>query len=185
MKTIILDQVLSQKELFYMYKQLISSHNWIMNGASGPHQGFMCGPALVAKDNNGYVHNPPFCLWGQSLIFKIEKLLESKKIGMPTEVKRMWFNVTFHGKKTQHWLHQDDQVTSKLKSIVLFMTPIWQPDWKGSFFVDGEEFKFKPGSAVIFDSREFHTGESPESETHNWQRLTCNIIVGHSDDTSI
>lgn len=90
----------------------------------------------------------------------------------------MWFNATYHGKKTQHWLHQDDEKDLKLKSILLFITPIWQPDWKGSFYVDGEEFKFKPGSAVIFDSKEYHQGESPASETYNWQRITCNILVG-------
>ena len=88
----------------------------------------------------------------------------------------MWFNSTHHGKKTQHWLHQDDS-NSQSKSILLFMTPLWQPDWRGSFYVDGEEFKFKPGSAVVFDSKEYHRGESPGSEIHNWQRITCNIMV--------
>ena len=57
------------------------------------------------------------------------------------------------------------------------MTPIWQDNWKGSFYVDCEEFKYKPGSAVIYDSKEFHTGESPEFETNNWLRLNCNIVV--------
>ena len=185
MKTIMLDQVLSQKELFYMYKQITGSHNWVMNCASGPHEGFMSGPALIVKDNNGYVNNYPLCLWGQTLVYRIAKILEDKKIGIPTELKRMWFNATYHGKKTQHWLHQDDMVTSHSKTILLFMTPLWQPDWRGSFFVDGEEFKFKPGNAVILDSQEFHTGESVESETHNWQRVTCNIIIGHADDTRV
>jgi hypothetical protein len=75
-------------------------------------------------------------------------------------------------------MHRDDQENSKLKSILLFMTPVWQPDWRGSFYVDGEEFKYKPGSAVIFNSNEYHKGESPISETYNWQRMCCNMVVG-------
>jgi len=59
----------------------------------------------------------------------------------------------------------------------MFMTPVWQDAWRGSLHVDGKEFKFKPGSAVIFNSNEFHTGETPESQTQNWQRLTLNIIL--------
>ena len=59
----------------------------------------------------------------------------------------------------------------------MFMTPIWSPNWKGSFYVDSEEFKFKPGNAVIFDSNNFHTGESPESKTQNWLRLTLSMLV--------
>jgi len=121
--------------------------------------------------------NYPLYLWGQTLVFRINKLLEEKNIGIPTKLNRMWFNSTSYGKKTQHWLHPDDEDNLKLKSILLFMTPIWQPDWRGSFYIDGEEFKFKPGSAVIFDSKEYHKGESPESETYNWQRVTCNILI--------
>ena len=178
MKTTILDDILSQKELFYMYNQIISTPSWRMNGSSGPHEGFMSSPLLMAKDTNGVVQHYPFCLWGQTVVYRIAKLLENKNIGIPTDVNRMWFNATYHGKKTQHWLHQDDKENFKLKSILLFMTPVWQPDWRGSFYVDGEEFKFKPGSAVVFDSKEYHKGESPTSEIHNWQRITCNILVG-------
>jgi hypothetical protein len=57
------------------------------------------------------------------------------------------------------------------------MTPIWQDAWRGSLHVDGEEFKFKPGSAVIFNANEFHTGETPESQSQNWHRLTLNILL--------
>ncbi len=178
MKTVILDNVLSEKELFYMYNQVISSPTWNMTGVSGPHNGFISSPILIAKDNNGGTQHYPFCLWGQTLVYRIAKLLENKNIGIPTDLNRMWFNVTYHGRKTQHWLHQDDQENSKLKSILLFMTPVWQPDWRGFFYVDGEEFKYKPGSAVVFDSNEYHKGESPVSETYNWQRMCCNMVVG-------
>ena len=177
MKTVVLDNVLSQKELFYMYGEIIGTPQWRIIGKSTNEDGYISAPMLVVKPTqNTNPENYPLFLWGQTLVFRIAKLLEEKSIGIPTKLDRMWFNSTFHGKKTQHWLHTDfDSLTAK--SILLFMTPIWQPDWKGSFYVDGEEFKFKPGSAVIFDSKEYHKGESPESETYNWQRLTCNILV--------
>jgi hypothetical protein len=176
MKTTVLDHVLSQKELFYIYNEIISSRSWKMNGLSERDRGHMFAPMLSVKEDNAPIEHYPFFLWGQSLVYRIAKLLEDKNIGIHTEVNRMWFNTTYHGKKTQHWLHRDDR--GELKLILLFMTPIWQPDWRGSFYVDGEEFKFKPGSAVIFDSKEYHKGESPVSETYNWQRITCNILVG-------
>ena len=178
MKTVVLNNVLSEKELFYMYNQVINSPSWSMNGESGESRGFMEAPLLMVREFNSSIINYPLCLWGQTVVYRIEKLLESKNIGIPITMERMWFNTTYHGRKTQHWLHRDEEKDLKLKSIVLFMTPIWQPDWRGSFYIDGEEFKYKPGSAVIFDSNEYHKGESPASETYNWQRISCNIIVG-------
>ena len=176
MKTILLDNVISDKELFFMYNQIISTPNWRIGGQSSDHRGFNKAPILLVKkpDENPDLYS--FSLWGQTIVYRIEKILKNKNIGIPTNLNRMWFNLTYQGKKTQHWSHRDD-VEEKSKSILIFMTPVWQPDWKGSFYVDGEEFKFKPGNAVIFDSKEYHQGESPESETYNWERITCNILV--------
>ena len=177
MKTIILDNVISKKELFYLYKQIIGCPQWRIDSQSdGEKFGFLKGAMLIVKRENTISENFVFNLWGQSLVFRIAKLLEEKNIGIPTNLERMWFVSTNHGKKTLHWLHKDGD-DSNCKSILLFMTPVWQPDWRGSFYVDGEEFKYKPGSAVIFNSNEYHQGESPISETYNWQRITCNIMV--------
>ena len=180
MRPVVLDNIISQKELFFMYREINSCSGWKLNGLSSNEDftnKFNAGPLLIVKDDNSFIHNYPFFLWGQTLVHRICNSLAEKNIGIPTSLFRMWFNVTYNGKKTQHWLHSDDDGSDNTKSILLFMTPIWQPDWKGSFYVDGEEFKFKPGSAVIFDSKEYHKGESPASEIHNWQRLTCNILV--------
>ena len=180
MKTILLNNVLSDKELFFMYNEIVSSPGWRLNGISSDEPGFNYGPVLVVKNNTGIGGEfNPFYYWGQSVVYRIFKLLEEKNIGMPTTLHRMWFNSTYNGKKTQHFLHRDDDKTGPInfKSILIFMTPIWQPDWKGSFYVDGQEFKFRPGSAIVFDSEEYHKGESPDSEMFNWQRITCNIMV--------
>jgi hypothetical protein len=176
MKPIILNHVLSEKELSFMYNHIISSPTWRVNGASDNHHGFIKAPMLMVKNINETPEHYPLFMWGQTVVYRISKLLEEKKIGIHTSLNRMWFTATYNGKKTAHWPHQDDK-DPNTKSIILFMTPIWQPDWRGSFYVDGDEFKFKPGSALIFDSSEYHQGESPESETYNWQRIVCNMLV--------
>lgn len=176
MKTVLLNNIICEKELCYMYNQVTNSPVWRVSGQSTDQRGFMHGPTLIVKKMDSAPENFPLALWGQTLIYRIAKLLEKKNIGIPTSLNRMWFSITHSGKKTQHWLHRDDS-SSSIKSILLFLTPVWQPDWRGSFFIDGKEIKFKPGSAVIFDSSEYHQGESSESEKYNWQRLTCNILV--------
>ena len=46
------------------------------------------------------------------------------------------------------------------------------------FFTDaGKKFDFKPGSAVIFNSNEYHMGEPPAEKMPGWMRLTCNILL--------
>ncbi len=178
MKTILLDNVISNKELFFMYNVVMSSPGWRLNGTSSTEEGHNYAPNLMVKDRDGPAEQFAYYYWGQSVIYRIYELLKTKNIGIPTILDRMWFNCTYSGKKTQHWLHNDiEGPKENIVSMLIFMTPIWQPDWKGSFYVDGEEFKFRPGSAVIFDSSEYHQGEAPESETHNWQRITCNILA--------
>jgi len=183
MKTIILDNVLSQKELFFVYSQLLESNGWNVNGAATTDLFHMKSPMLLVK-NEDIIYNNTLFFYGQSIIYRIKEILKDKHIGIPPHLKRMWFNITYSGKKTQHELHLDFE-NNNYKSILIFMTPIWQDNWKGSFYVDGKEFKYKPGSVVIYDSSEFHTGESPEFETNNWLRLTCNIVVKNNYERKI
>ena len=171
----VLDNVLSEKELHFMYSEIINNPSWRLNGQSTSQHGHLTGPALMVKRNQ--IEHYPFFVWGQTLVHRIAKLLESEHIGIPTDLDRMWFNCTYDGKKTQHWLHEDDHNNFTTRSILLFMTPIWQPDWRGSFYLDGKQYKYKPGSAVIFDSREYHCGESASSQQYNWLRMNCNILV--------
>jgi len=174
MKTIVLDNVLSQKELFFVYREILKSNGWSVNATSTPGFTHLNAPVLAVK-HDGIVCNNSLYFYGQTIIYRIIEMLKNKHTSIPTHLNRMWFNITYNGKKTQHELHQDSK--NDHTSILIFITPIWQDNWKGSFYVDGEEFKYKPGSAVIYSSGKFHTGESPEFETNNWLRLTCNILV--------
>jgi len=179
-KTVVLDNIFSKSELFFLYQQIISTPSWTVGTTStdiyyDSNKNYAGGACLKVKEKNQLPTNYSWYLYGQSVVFRIAKLLEEKKIGIHTELDRMWFLSTTNGDPL-HFLHQDEQ-ENNYQSILLFLTPIWETGWRGSFYVDGEEFNFKPGSAVIFDSQKYHTGEDPISETYNWQRLTCNIMV--------
>jgi hypothetical protein len=179
MKPILLDNIFSEKELFFIYKEIINASSWSVGGKSEeieyPSNKQFSGAPLFRIKFNDDILNYPMYLYVQSLVFRMAEMLNKKNIGLHTHIKRSWFNLTYEG-SPNHWLHQDTQ-DNETQTAILFMTPVWQDVWRGSFHVDGEEFKFKPGSAVIFNSNEFHTGETPESQTQNWQRLTLNILL--------
>ena len=178
MKTQVVDNLISSKELFFIYKQIINSPSWSISGITNEdlfNKQFSHAPLYAVKSPNGTIDSYPFYLYVKTLVFRMEEILKNKNIGMHTKIKRSWFNVTYSDSEN-HWLHQDS-TDSKFQTVLIFMTPIWQDEWKGSLYVDGDEFKFKPGSAVIFDSTKFHTGKKPINETNNWMRLTLNIIL--------
>ena len=176
MKTITLDNIISNKELFFMYKEIHETPMWSVSGLTdGNHydKNFNFSPVLSVKKDT--ILSYPFYLWGKTLMYRIENQLKDKNIGIPTDIHRMWFNITYSD-NNQHWLHTDTE-DSSIVSVVLFLTPIWLPEWKGSFYVDGKKFDFKPGSAVIFNSNEYHMGEPPAEKMPGWMRLTCNILL--------
>tara|TARA_R100001463_G_C3475083_1_gene216327 strand:+ start:229 stop:780 length:552 start_codon:yes stop_codon:yes gene_type:complete len=181
MKTILLNDILSEKELFFIYNQVISSPSWSVDTTSKhlqyfSNKQFAGGAKLTAVEEESNILNYSLYLYGQTLVYRIAKLLEKKNIGMHTKLTRMWFLSTYTGSPL-HFLHADHDNSQEYQSILLFLTPVWKTGWRGSFYVDGDEFKFQPGSAVIFNSSEYHTGEDPISETYNWQRVTLNMMV--------
>ena len=166
MKTISLENVISSKELFFMYREIVSTAMWSVTGLSDFEdenswdKKQQLAPVLVVK-KDGQINSYPFYLWAKTVVY--------------TNISRVYLNLTYDN-NNQHFLHTDSE-EGKFTSIVLFLTPVWLPNWEGGFYVDGEKFDFKPGSAVIFDSRQFHKGDQPKKEDTNWLRLTCNIIV--------
>ena len=187
MKTILLNDILSEKELFFIYNEVTTSACWSVSTTSrmpeySSNKQF-AGGAMFNVMYNNEILNYPLYLYGQTLVHRIAKLLEEKHIGMHTKLKRMWFLSTYTGTPL-HYLHADQYGVKddSYHSILLFLTPVWKTGWRGSFYVDGDEFKFRPGSAVVFNSSEYHTGEDPISETYNWQRITLNMIVSGKKD---
>ena len=181
MKTKVLNNIITSDELFFMYNQIISTPMWNVEGISSCFEEeswkkkYNRAPNLSVKKHKDVVEHYAFYLWGKTIAYRMKERLTKENIGLNTDIVRMWFNITYSD-NDHHWLHQDtDELNST--SVVLFLTPIWNPDWKGSFYVDGEEFNFKPGSAVIFDSKEYHMGTSPTKNTYGWMRLSCNMLL--------
>ena len=179
MKTTILNNILSERELYFVYNEIVGASTWSVGTSAydveySSNKNFAGGAKFSVKNFDGTILNYPLYFWGQTLVYRISKLLEQKHIGIHTKLKRMWFLSTPTGSPL-HFLHPDED--NNCHSILLFLTPVWETGWRGSFYVDGEEFKFKPGSAVIFNSAEYHTGEDSISETYNWQRITLNMVV--------
>ena len=182
MKTKVIENIITSDELFFMYNQIVSTPMWSISGLSSSceeenwNKRYNSAPIFPIKTSNDEILHYPFFIWGKTVAYRIKEKLTKKNIGFNANIKRMWFNITYSD-NDNHWLHRDDNDSPISISVVLFLTPIWNPDWKGSFFIDGEEFSFKPGSAVIFDSKEFHMGTSPVKNTHGWIRLSCNILL--------
>lgn len=182
MKPVVIDNLFSEDELFYLYKLVTSTNNWAITGVSenvsaiSP-KAFNASPQFIIKDTNGEVVSYSMFVYFQSIIFRLKKILQEKNIGLNPIIKRAWINATYNGSKN-HQLHKDAD-SSSLQSVLFFLTPVWKTAWKGSFYLDGEEYKMLPGRVIVFDSKEFHTGEEPESETFNWLRLTANILLSN------
>jgi hypothetical protein len=182
MKPIVIDNLFSEDELFYLYKLVTSTNNWSITGIPDnvsyiSPKTFNASPQFMIKDNNGQVLDYTMFVYFQSIVFRLKKILQEKKIGLNSIIQRTWINATYNGSKN-HWLHRDAD-NPNLQSVLFFLTPVWKTAWKGSFYVEGEEYKMLPGRVIVFDSKEFHTGEEPESETFNWLRLTANIILSN------
>ena len=180
MRPVLLENVISEKELFFMYNKITTARMWEISGLSSEieypsNKQFNQAPVLrVMTPEEGVIYYP-FYFYGQSIVYKISDMLKEKHIGINTNISRMWYNVTYDSSDS-NWLHTDSSKKKTLHTIVMFLTPVWQENWRGSFYVDGQEFKFKPGSAVIFDSQEYHTGES-QKNSGNWLRLTSNMVL--------
>ena len=111
MKTILLDDILSERELYFVYKEITNASTWSVTTTSDrveypSNKQFAGGARFSVKSGNGTVLNYPLYFWGQTLVYRIVKILEQKNIGMHTKLKRMWFLSTTNGSPL-HFLHPD------------------------------------------------------------------------------
>ena len=180
MKPVFIKNLLTPKEVFWIYKKLISLPVWTLSGISSyeeqnPDRQF--GTNAMLRIIHNYEPTPTsagLSMYSQSLIYRINERLKEHKIEIPTSVERCWINATFKS-SSSHWPHWDDK-NPEAFSILLFLAPVWSDQWLGSFYVDGEEFKFTPGGAVVFRSTELHVGDNPSLQCP-YLRLTANIMT--------
>lgn len=172
MKPICLDDFFDVQELFWLYNALLSTVGWNFNAK--PNTQLNPDEWYGNIGNLNIDHTSNWFSYFQGIIFRINKELKLKKnTKIHNNITRIYINAT--SPVSKHWLHYDHLDEDKISILTLF-TPQWQDSWQGSFFVDGEEYKMKPGRLIIFKSNEFHTGSNP-SQDCPYVRLTCNIIV--------
>lgn len=174
MKTICLDNVFNLDELFWLYNNLLKTNGWNLMIKPEDHK-YLGQDKLYGNIGNLQIDiNSNWFSYFQGLVFRINKILqEEKKIKINSNIKRIYLNATFF--KSNHWLHIDSKDVNDTSMLIMF-TPQWQDSWSGSFFVDENEFKMKPGRIIIYNSNKFHTGTNPIEECP-YLRLTCNIVL--------
>ena len=177
MRPIFLKDLLSDKEVFWLYRKLINIPLWGLNGmpfTDDSRQYPTSAMLNIVVDGQNQFSASGLTIYGQSLLFRINERLKDFKMEIPTQLDRFWINATFKEASCQ-WPH-DDLPLPNYFSTVLFLSPVWKDQWMGSFFVEGVEFKFSPGSAVIFQSSDIHTGENPSMKCP-YIRLTANLMT--------
>ena len=96
MKTVLLNDILSDEELFFLYNEVTRTSCWSVCTTSdvrkyASNTNFSGGAMLCAMNSDEEIINYPLYLYGQTLVYRIAKLLEKKNIGVHTKLKRMWF----------------------------------------------------------------------------------------------
>jgi hypothetical protein len=172
MKTICLDEVFHQDELFWLYENLLNTEGWKFNAA--PEYSRDPNKMFPNIGNLNISLNSNLFSYFIGLLFRInKKLLDENNTKIHEDICRIYINAT--NPMSKHWLHQDPKKEDQISILIMF-SPQWQDSWLGSFFVEGIEYKMKPGRIIIFDSEKYHTGSNPH-ESCPYVRLTCNIIV--------
>lgn len=177
MKTKYLENIFQTEELFWLYAKLLHTHGWLFSGSSNANDSNPIIDTNQLYGNLGILdidHNSSWHYYFQGLIYRInKKLSDEKNTRINKNIKRIYINAT--NPMSKHILHVDS-TNPDLMSVLMMLSPQWQDSWLGSFFVDGEEFKMKPGNIIIFDSKQYHMGSNP-SDNCPYIRLTCNIIL--------
>ena len=180
MRPILLKNLLTSKEVFWLYRKLVELPFWQLNGntysdQNDPDRQYgTIAKVMIIKDNQPVYSPDLMSVYGQSIPHRVNERLKEHKLEIPTDVDRFWINASFSESRSL-WPHHDDS-DSEAFSIVLFLVPVWNDQWLGSFFCGGEEFKFSPGGAVVFQSTEIHTGDNP-SLNCPYLRLTASIVT--------
>ena len=179
MRPIFLKNLLTSKEVFWLYRKLVELQVWQLDGNSDKddHPDRRHGSiakATIIQNNKPVYSSLDMGVYGQSIPYRVNERLKEHRLEIPTNVERFWINASFAQSRSL-WPHQDKSDSTAF-SIVLFLCPVWNEQWLGSFFCGGEEFKFSPGGAVVFQSTEMHTGDNPSLDCP-YLRLTASILT--------
>ena len=166
-----IDDVLLDKELFNLYKGLVSHNGWNLTRSSlGGEVGNF--PGFIVR-NNDEVYNDYWNGYFTSLYERIKiSFYEKYKYKLPDLISRIHLGAKNESSMTE--FHSDDNSDST--TILGFLTPVWAKDWGGSFQVEEDNIDFKPGKFLIFNSNKAHEGVGPNKKIPYW-RISINYVV--------
>ena len=167
------DDIILQKDIFKLYKDLISSNVWNLARSSNAGEEFGCFPGFIVKDNN-QVNN---LYWGGYLTSLYEriniKFYEKYNYYLSNDIQRIHLGAKNETSFTD--FHVDNNLEG-YTTVLGFITPFWLKEWGGELQVEDETFNFIPGKFLIFKSNELHNGIGPNKKIPYW-RITINYIV--------
>jgi hypothetical protein len=166
------DNVLLKKELFNLYKGLISHNGWNLSRSSlGGDIGTF--PGFLVKDGD-QIHDNYWSGYFTSLYERIKINFQEKyKYELPNNIFRIHLGAKNESSITE--FHSDSNNGGDI-SILGFLTPVWSNDWGGDLQVEENKINFKPGKFLIFNSDKIHNGVGPNKKIPYW-RISINYIV--------
>jgi hypothetical protein len=171
-KYYIVDDIISDNDLFNLYTDLIKSNVWYLARATnGSTVGQWAG--FIVHDNDT-VMNPYWFGRFVGLFENIKHNFEKKyKFSLPSKIRRMHVGAKHTGSNTDFHTDVSEPFTY---TIVGFATPEWSSKWGGELNIEGELIDFKPGRFVIFKSDLRHDGTKIKGETNHW-KLSLNYVI--------
>jgi hypothetical protein len=165
------DNVILDKVLFNLYRNLFSHSGWnLTRSSTGESLGNF--PGFVVKDNN-QVYNNYWDGYFTSLYERIKiNFYEKYKYKLPDHICRIHLGAKNENSMTE--FHTDD--ANDAITVLGFLTPVWAKDWGGSLQVEENNIDFKPGKFLIFNSDEIHEGIGPCKKIPYW-RISINYVI--------
>jgi hypothetical protein len=169
----IVENVLLKKNILDLYNNLISNSVWDLNRKSNDDVKLGAFPGFSIKDDNN-VFNPYWFGYFQSLFENIHnKFYEKYKFTLPFNIKRIHLGAKNDSSITNFHCDIND---ANAYTIVGFLTPEWDLNWKGQLMVEENVIDFTPGKFVIFKSNLRHNGIGTIFNVPFW-RITVNFII--------
>ena len=124
MKPVFIKNLLTPKEVFWIYSKVTTLPVWTLNTLTyykqedEDRQYGTIANTVITKDYQPTAWSAGLSMYGQSLVYRINERLKEHKLEIPTSVERCWINATFKD-SSSHWPHQDHSDPEAF-SILLF-----------------------------------------------------------------
>ena len=174
------DDILSQKELLWIYHKLINSSSWHLSRTSSNKSleanSFNSFPGMIIEQNDEIIEEY-LSGYFKSIIFRIQRITKKKhSVDLPDKVIRVNLGAKSSLSKTN--FHRDHQNEDHW-TILGFLNPVWNSNNGGQFFIEDEKIDYLPGRFIVFKSNLEHNGGYVNNENLNYWRITLNIILGN------